>query len=251
MPTKTLKKRLATRRPKKEKIAENKKDLASTIQVKAEDEHLLKNLDVECEEKMLSFEEKQKLRADVIEAIGKATEILAGDDVSGNAAEHLGLIQKGSSLVQFMSRSNNEGIHRKIRDYLLSESQRLHSKNLNLLAEKIAADPFAKVKKLIDDMITRLLEEANADAEKEGWCDTEMGKSKVTRNKLSEEIDGLDAAIEDGRATVMKLTQEVADLADEIKDLDAEMSEATELRTNEKAKKQAHNYGFQGSSACC
>jgi len=157
---------------KKEQIAEDKKDLASTIQVKAEDENLLKNLDVECEEKMLSFEEKQKLRADEIEAIGKATEILAGDDVSGNAAEHLGLVQTGSSFVQFMSRSNNEGIHRKIREYLLSESQRLHSKNLNLLAEKIAADPFAKVKKLIDDMITRLLEEANADAEKEGWCDT-------------------------------------------------------------------------------
>jgi outer membrane murein-binding lipoprotein Lpp len=221
---------------KKESIAENKKELASTIQVKAEDENLLKNLDVECEEKLLSFDEKQKLRADEIEAIGKATEILAGDDVSGNAAEHLGLVQTGSSFVQFMSRSNNEGIHRKIREYLLSEGQRLHSKNLNLLAEKLAADPFAKVKKLIDDMITKLLEEANADAEKEGWCDTEMGKSKVTRNKLSEEIDGLDAAIEDGKATIMKLTQEVADLAKDIEDLDAEMSEATALRTKEKAK---------------
>jgi hypothetical protein len=226
----------ADKEAKKEAIAENKKDLASTIQVKAEDENLLKNLDVECEEKTLSFQEKQKLRADEIEAIGKATEILSGDDVSGNAAEHLGLVQTGSSFVQFMSRSNNEGIHRKIREFLLSESQRLHSKNLGLLAEKLAADPFAKVKKLIDDMITRLLEEANADAEKEGWCDTEMGKSKVTRNKLSEEIDGLDAAIEDGKATIMKLTQEVADLSKEIEDLDAEMSEATELRTNEKAK---------------
>jgi len=221
---------------KKEAIAENKKELASTIQVKAEDENLLKNLDVECEEKLLSFDEKQKLRADEIEAIGKATEILAGYDVSGNAAEHLGLVQTGSSFVQFMSRSNNEGIHRKIREYLLSEGQRLHSKNLNLLAEKLAADPFAKVKKLIDDMITKLLEEANADAEKEGWCDTEMGKSKVTRNKLSEEIDGLDAAIEDGKATIMKLTQEVADLAKDIEDLDAEMSESTDLRTKEKAK---------------
>jgi len=226
----------ADKEAKKENIAENKKELASTIQVKAEDENLLKNLDVECEEKLLSFDEKQKLRADEIEAIGKATEILAGDDVSGNAAEHLGLVQTGSSFVQFMSRSNNEGIHRKIRDYLLSEGQRLHSKNLNLLAEKLAADPFAKVKKLIDDMITRLLEEANADAEKEGWCDTEMGKSKVTRNKLSEEIDGLDAAIEDGKATIMKLTQEVADLAKDIEDLDAEMSESTQLRTDEKAK---------------
>merc|ERR1719215_2414898 len=85
-------------------------------------------------------------------------------------------------------------------------------------------------------MITKLLEEANADAEKEGWCDTEMGKSKVTRNKLSEEIDGLDAAIEDGKSTIMKLTQEVADLTKDIEDLDAEMTESTELRTSEKAK---------------
>merc|ERR1719420_2462988 len=34
----------------------------------------------------------------------------------------------------------------------------------------------------------------------------------------------------------MKLTNEVADLTKELEDLDAEMSEATELRTNEEAK---------------
>merc|ERR1719223_773212 len=105
---KDVEEKTADKEAKKEQIAENKKELASTIQVKAEDENLLKNLDVECEEKTLSFEEKQKLRADEIEAIGKATEILSGDDVSGNAAEHLGLVQSGSSFVQFMSRSNNE-----------------------------------------------------------------------------------------------------------------------------------------------
>jgi len=193
-------------------------------------------LDVECEQKKLSFDEKQKLRADEIEAIGKASEILAGDDVSGNAAEHLGLVQTGSSFAQLRSTQGSEGVNRQVRDYIASEGKRLHSKRLTLLSEKLAADPFAKIKGLIDDMITKLLEEANADAEKEGWCDTEMGKSKVTRNKLSEEIDGLDAAIEDGKATIMKLTQEVADLSKDIEDLDAEMTESTELRTAEKAK---------------
>jgi chromosome segregation ATPase len=74
-----------------------------------------------------------------------------------------------------------------------------------------------------------------APAEEEAWCDTEMGKSKVTRNKLSEEIDGLDAAIEDGKTTIMKLIQKVADLTKEIEDLDAEMPDAIELRTKEKA----------------
>jgi len=214
----------------------DKKELAATIEMKKSDEHTYANLDTECEQKKLSFDEKQKLRADEIEAIAKATEILSDGDVA-SGQQHL------SSLVQVESQSTflgkSEGIHRRIREFLSEEGKRLKSKNLGLLAEKIAADPFAKVKKLIDDMITRLIEEANADAEKEGWCDTEMGKSKVTRNKLSEEIDGLDAAIEDGKATIMKLTQEMADLAKEIEDLDGEMGEATDLRAEEKAKNKA------------
>jgi len=233
---KDIEEKTAEKEAKKEKIAEDKKELAAEIEVKAADEHLLENLDVECEQKKLSFDEKQKLRADEIEAIGKASEILAGDDVSGNAAEHLGLVQTGSSFAQLRSTLATEGVNRQVREFIASEGQRLHSKRLTLLSEKIAADKFAKIRGLIDDMITKLIEEANADAEKEGWCDTEMGKSKVTRNKLSEEIDGLDAAIEDGKATIMKLTQEVADLAKDIEDLDAEMTEATELRTSEKAK---------------
>jgi len=233
---------------KKKKRAMDKKELASTIEMKTADEDTLKNLDTECKQKMMSFEEKQQLRSDEIAAIGKAIEILSDGRVDAGS-EHVTLLQ--SSLAQINSGNTflgqSEGIHRQLREFLLSESQRLHSKNLGLLSEKVAADPFSKVKKLIDDMITRLLEEANADAEKEGWCDTEMGKSKVTRNKLSEELDGLAAAIEDGKGTIMKLTQELADLADEIKDLDAEMGEATQLRGEEKSKNKATVEDSQGA----
>merc|ERR1719235_1522628 len=63
-----------------------------------------------------------------------------------------------------------------------------------------------------------------------------MGKSKVTRNKLSEEIDGLQAAIEDGKATIMSLADEIAKLTTEVADLQAAMAEATELRVAEKEK---------------
>merc|ERR1719174_2362180 len=234
-----IEEKTASKEAKIEKKAMDKKELASTEESKAADEDTLNNLDTECKQKTLSFEEKQQLRADEIAAIAKATEILS-DGRAAAGGDHLELAQSGTAFVQterserFLGQT--EGIHRRLREFLAGEAQRLHSKNLGLLSEKIGADPFAKVKKMIDDMITRLLEEANADAEKEGWCDTEMGKSKVTRNKLSEEIDGLDAAIEDGKATIMKLTQEVADLAKDIEDLDADMTEATELRTNEKAK---------------
>merc|ERR1719335_2055141 len=129
----------------------------------------------------------------------------------------------------------DEGV-RHVTDFLASEGSRLHSQRLSLLAQKLSADPFAKVKKLIDDMITRLLEEANADAAREGWCDTEIGKSKVTRNQLNEEIDGLTAEIEEGKATIQALADEIATLTKQVADLQAAMAEATELREAEKAK---------------
>jgi len=126
-------------------------------------------------------------------------------------------------------------VHPHIRDFLVAEGQRLQSQSLTLLAEKVMADPFAKVKTLIDNLLKRLLEEANEDATHEGFCDEEMGKSKVTRNKLSSDIDGLTASIDDGQATVAALTEENALLSRDVASLDRAMRDATDLRAKEKA----------------
>merc|ERR1712129_410127 len=220
---------------KTEKAARNKKQLAATEADKTENEKLLKSTETGCAEKKLSFAEKQKLRTEELEAIAKAIEILSSDDVSGNAEKYLDLAQsrKSTSLVQGGSR--NQGIRHQIHEFLAAEGRRKHSKGLTLLAEQISADPFAKVKKLIDDMITRLLEEAREDANHEGFCDKEMGKSKITRNKLTEDIDGLDAAIEEGKSTIQKLADDTATMTQEVEDLVKSMAEATELRKAEKA----------------
>jgi len=222
-----------TRARKQEKAAQDKKELAATITMKAEDEKTLAEMEVECEEKKMSFSEKQQLRTEEIDAIGQAVKILESGDVSGNAGKHLSLVQTGASFAQL--RSQTQGVRGHVRDFLESEGRRLHSHGLALLAQKLQADPFGKVKKMIDEMITRLLDEANEDAQHEGFCDKEIGKSKVTRNKLSEDIDGLDAAVEDGKATIMMLTEEVATLTQEVADLEASVAEATKIRSQEKA----------------
>jgi len=92
---------------------------------------------------------------------------------------------------------------------------------------------------MIDGMITRLLNEANEDASHEGFCDTEVGKSKVTRAKLSQDIDALTAAVEEGKSTIMMLTEEVATLQKEVAELDTSVTEATKMRQAEKAKNKA------------
>jgi len=241
----TSEEQTAEKEAKVEKRAANSRELSSSTVVKEEDVKTYANLDVECEEKKLSFGEKQQLRTDEITALAKAMEILQGDTVSLIAEKHLSLLHKASfaqlrsvthSVSDTKADAKSEGIHRRIREFLASEGKRLNSKGLGLLAENIASDPFSKVRQMIDEMITRLLNEANADATKEGWCDTEMGKSKTTRNKLSEEIDGIQSAIEDGKATVMKLTQEMADLSKDLDEIEVDVGEAADLRDAEHAK---------------
>jgi len=234
----SIEEKKVTKARKEEKAAADKKELASTIAVKAEDEKTLSDMTIECEQKKLSFGEKQQLRTEEIEAIAQATKILQSGDVSGNADKHLSLLQtsRRTALTQLRGQESAEGVRNHVREFLNSEAHRLHSTQLSLLAQQILASPFAKVTKMIDSMITRLLNEANEDAQHEGFCDKEIGKSKVTRNKLSEDIDGLAAAVEDGKATIMMLTEEIATLSKEVADLDASVAEATKIRQEEKAK---------------
>jgi len=229
----------ALKAQKKEEKAEAEKQLAATKDMKAMNEKTLADTVTECNEKDMSFQEKQDLRTQEIEAINKAIEILSSPEVLGNAETYLELVQQGKAksmaLIQAAASSKAKGIRGHAQRFLLEEGQRLRNKQFVLLAQHLAADPFAKVKGLIDAMITRLLEETKADADHEGYCDTEMGKSKITRTRLSEEIDALEAAVEQGKATIMSLADETKTLSAEVADLIKSMTEATEMKKAETA----------------
>merc|ERR1719240_229392 len=59
--------------------AEDSKEKSATETDLAEDEKYSTDLTAECEQKGKSFEEKQQLRKEEIEALGKAIEIMSGD----------------------------------------------------------------------------------------------------------------------------------------------------------------------------
>merc|ERR1719172_67201 len=63
-------------------------------------------------------------------------------------------------------------------DVLRTEGNKMKSMLLLRLASQIAADPFAKVKKLIQELIERLLAEAAAEANQKGWCDKSIGDAE-------------------------------------------------------------------------
>merc|ERR1719482_1997697 len=85
-------------------------------------------------------------------------------------------------------------------------------------------------------MITKLMEEANEEAEHKGWCDTELATNQQTRENKSSEADRLNAEIEQHTATISKLAAEIAELNDGVATIDKAMAEATADRETETAK---------------
>jgi hypothetical protein len=221
-----------------------------TAAVKASDEKLLSDTTTGCSEKKLSFEEKQHLRAEEIQALEKAIEVLSSEMVQGAAAKHLAaaLPQKSSRQALLQSVTGRgasaggdavAGIRQRILEFLAAQAKKLNSRNLNLLAEQVAQDPFVKVRKMIQEMITRLLDEAHEEAEHKGFCDKEITQSELTRKKLTETIDGLIADIDSGKATVEMLTEDIATLTADIAAIDAAVSTAVKMRIEEKSKNAA------------
>jgi len=124
----------------------------------------------------------------------------------------------------------------KVVSYLSKRAKQLNSRVLSTLAVRASDDPFAKVKKMIKDLIVRLMEEANEEAEHKGWCDTELSTNEQTRKEKTEAVETLHAEIDQLEASIAKLTEDIKDLTQAVAELDAAMAKATKLRQEEKAK---------------
>ena len=157
---------------KLQKAAEDKGDLADTTATRDADQTYLDDLVAECTQKSSDFEQRQQLRTDELAAIDKAIEILSSGAVSGNADKHLpSFVQKKTSVsfLQLSVGSKNPSQAR-VAEFLREKGSAINSRVLSALAVRVAEDPFVKVKKMIKDLIVRLMEEANEEAEHKGWC---------------------------------------------------------------------------------
>lgn len=94
---------------------------------------------------------------------------------------------------------------------------------------------FDKVTKMIEELVVKLMEEANAEAEEKGWCDTEMSSNKMIREDKSESVEGLRAKIECQSSSLDKLIGESETLSGQVADLQAAVKEKSALRAEESA----------------
>lgn len=219
-----------------EDAATAKGDLAETKASKAEDETYLRDSLAGCAQKSKDYEARQVTRSEEIEAIQKAIEIISSPDVSGAGDKHLpGLLQerKRSSVLAQLRRGDQSAKEKAV-SLLLQASQEAKSDLLAMVANRVGEDPFAKVKKMIKDLIVKLMNEANDEADHKGFCDKELATNKATRDEKSAEVEQLTAQIDELTSKNAKLTQDIADLNQAVTELNAAVKKATEARITEK-----------------
>jgi septation ring formation regulator EzrA len=87
---------------------------------------------------------------------------------------------------------------------------------------------------MIKDLIVKLMEEANAEADQHAYCETELATNKQTREIKSSEVEELNAELESQNALFEKLTTEITELSEEVAEIKAQQNKATGIRNAEK-----------------
>jgi len=245
------------------KIATDRGTLVTTEGVLKDDQLYLKDLTVQCEARANDWDQRASMRRDELAALVGALEVLTekvkeADAVNQRAllqvpeaparkvsiaphSESVAFVQEVATINQAKAllRGTRSGLSTQARqarvvDVLKKEGHRLSSPILSTLAMKVAADPFTKIKGLIQKLIERLLAESEAEATKKGFCDTELAKANTDRDFRMKDAQDLNLDLEALEIKKSDLEAEIALLKDEISTLTTNLDTAKTLREEER-----------------
>merc|ERR1719387_1136871 len=232
-----------------EKLSSAKADSVETEKSKEADEEYSASLKTECEQTAVAWEERQKSAKEEMGAIDKAKEIL----VSGVKV----LVQVKTSTVRAKwadedrdgdAESKEDAARAKVTGLLRGLARAHKSFALAQLASLSQSDPFVKIRGLIEDMISKLIKEAQEEATHEAFCQEEMGKSKASKEDKEGKLAKHTNRIEEAEASMAELEKNIKTLEAEIAEIDKAQAEATKVRAEENAVYKKDSSDFRQSA---
>jgi hypothetical protein len=246
-----------------EELNAHETEKQETENSKAADQNFLDDLAKKCEDKAKTFDQRSSTRTAELTAIAKALELLKGDVSKMYPANDLGLVQnkkaapkpvsdkedsdddaeddferQAVSFIQLaLEGPETAAARKKVIGFLTRQATKIDSVVLSTLLVKLkeAPSPFAKVKQMIQDLISRLEDEAAAEASQKEWCDEEMKTATENRDKAQREIETLTALKMEKSALSDSLAEDITVLSQEVADLTKGLAEETTLREEDQA----------------
>jgi len=208
-----------------EELAQSRKDLAVEKSGHADDVAFMQDLKRDFNSKARDFEVEYRDATGELKALGAAKAILEKKFAS---------FLQASTMVRVATSASDD--HKAAALRMIQQlGKRLHSTALVALAYRAAGDPFGKVRGMIEDMLAKLQQEAAEAATQEAFCNEERGKSMKSKEAKEQDLAKTNSRIEKAESAVAGLAEQITVLSKEIKDLDTEMSQATEIRNSERA----------------
>jgi len=217
-----------------EELIEAKANLKDQRQLLESDSATLEETQKSCAMKATEWTERSEMRSKELEAMAAAIKILA--KVGGVRTEPpSNPVPPPSPLEAEEPASFLQVVDPKMKAvlFLRSKARVMHSKALERLAQEVSAHltgPFDEVNNMIQKMIFRLMAEQKDEDDHKNWCDLELEKTNSSKVNKEDKIEALTAKIDDAKATVEKLIQEIQEAQEMIAAITAHVMEATEIR---------------------
>merc|ERR1719158_2245522 len=211
-------------------------DLVVTEKDLADATAALKDISTQCMSLASDHQVSTQGRADELKALATAKKIIQQSTSGAEGQTYFFLQVASSSQLRTTADLRNFEVVNAVKRLAAQE----HSAALAQLASRIATtirygaasgdDPFAKVKGLIEEMIAKLMKEAEAEASHKAYCDEEMAKTKAKKEELTADIEKLTSKIDSASARSADLKEDVKELQKELADLQASQAEMDKVR---------------------
>lgn len=221
-------------------------DLGRTQDTIAETTKYLSDVATDCQEKAADHEASTKSREEELAALAEAKKVISGMTGGAAAREY-----------DFMQVSEREAVRvmdpakEKIVTLLQKLGREYSDTMLTQFAVKVKTtvlmggdDVFAKVKSMIQGLLDKLVEEAQAEASHKAWCDKETAETKAKIDDHTSKIETLSTRADKADATIEQLKSTIATLESEIADLIKTQATMDSIRAEEKAAFAASNKDY-------
>lgn len=193
-----------------------------------------------------SFEQNQTTRANELQALTEAVEIISGKPHENEKKHAEKLKDTVGSFLQVASRSFAPQSSEQQRSLLKQAANILNERNANKLnnqskylamvsVQVMTGGPFNKIIKMIEGLLTKLDEEKAAEATHHAWCQDELKSTTSDMEKAQQAYDNKKTELEDLEGQKSATEEDQSELNDQIATLSKELAEATAARNAEKA----------------
>merc|ERR1719375_2064881 len=210
-----------------EKLAQSKQDLEDTRNSLSADQKFLMNLKETCQMTDQEWEERQKARAEEIQAVSEALAILSSDDAHDTFTRTFNFVQVKATM------SADDKNRQKASALLFKAAKQNGNPQLAALATRVRLDAFTKVKAAIDEMIAALLKEKADEIKHKDFCTEGLNTNERESELKARDIAELEAEISDLTTTIDELTKSIATLESEIAEMQTQLKRAGEDREME------------------